>query len=87
MYTALFLTTLFLAYTNGANDNFKGVATLFGSQATRYRTALGTPGVTEETVHVDTADTDAVVMFQSAAIGEIFDGDPLRVGGCIAERA
>ncbi len=41
MYIALFLTTLFLAYTNGANDNFKGVATLFGSQTTRYRTALG----------------------------------------------
>ena len=31
---------LFLAYTNGANDNFKGVATLFGSGTARYRTAL-----------------------------------------------
>ena len=30
----------FLAYTNGANDNFKGVATLFGSRTTNYRTAL-----------------------------------------------
>jgi PiT family inorganic phosphate transporter len=29
--TILFLATLFLAYSNGANDNFKGVATLFGS--------------------------------------------------------
>ena len=31
---------LFLAYSNGANDNFKGVATLFGSGTARYRTAL-----------------------------------------------
>ena len=31
---------LFLAYTNGANDNFKGVATLFGSRTASYRTAL-----------------------------------------------
>ena len=31
---------VFLAYANGANDNFKGVATLFGSRTTNYRTAL-----------------------------------------------
>ncbi|TAD77926.1 MAG: anion permease [Oscillatoriales cyanobacterium] len=31
---------LFLAYANGANDNFKGVATLFGSQVTNYRRAI-----------------------------------------------
>jgi PiT family inorganic phosphate transporter len=31
---------LFLAYSNGANDNFKGVATLFGSGTAAYRTAL-----------------------------------------------
>ncbi len=31
----------FLAYANGANDNFKGVATLFGSGTTDYRKALG----------------------------------------------
>jgi PiT family inorganic phosphate transporter len=31
---------LFLAYSNGANDNFKGVATLFGSGTSTYRTAL-----------------------------------------------
>ena len=31
---------LFLAYSNGANDNFKGVATLFGSRTTNYRRAL-----------------------------------------------
>jgi inorganic phosphate transporter, PiT family len=31
---------LFVAYANGANDNFKGVATLFGSGTTEYRKAL-----------------------------------------------
>ena len=33
-------TVLFLAYTNGANDNFKGVATLLGSRTMDYRRAL-----------------------------------------------
>lgn len=37
---ALFIATVFLAYSNGANDNFKGVATLFGSQTTNYKTAI-----------------------------------------------
>ncbi|MBW4679716.1 MAG: inorganic phosphate transporter family protein [Microcoleus vaginatus WJT46-NPBG5] len=37
---ALFLATFFLAYSNGANDNFKGVATLFGSQTANYKTAI-----------------------------------------------
>src|SRR4051812_19774560 len=36
----LFLATCFLAYSNGANDNFKGVATLYGSRTTSYRQAL-----------------------------------------------
>jgi PiT family inorganic phosphate transporter len=34
------LLAVFLAYANGANDNFKGVATLFGSGTVGYRTAL-----------------------------------------------
>ena len=32
---------MFLAYANGANDNFKGVATLYGCGLTNYRGALG----------------------------------------------
>jgi PiT family inorganic phosphate transporter len=32
--------TLFLAYANGANDNFKGVSTLYGSGTLGYREAL-----------------------------------------------
>lgn len=31
---------LFLAFSNGANDNFKGVATLFGSKTTSYKVSL-----------------------------------------------
>jgi inorganic phosphate transporter, PiT family len=37
---SLFIATLFLAYVNGANDNFKGVATLLGSRTTSYQTAI-----------------------------------------------
>lgn len=37
---------LFLAYSNGANDNFKGVASLFGSGAAKYRQALAWATVT-----------------------------------------
>ncbi len=36
----LILTTWFLAYSNGANDNFKGVATLFGSDTLNYNKAI-----------------------------------------------
>ena len=36
----------FLAYSNGANDNFKGVATLFGSHTTNYKTALAWASLT-----------------------------------------
>ncbi len=36
----LALAVVLLSYANGANDNFKGVATLFGSRTTDYRKAL-----------------------------------------------
>lgn len=42
----ILLTTMCLAFANGANDNFKGVATLFGSGITNYRRALGWATVT-----------------------------------------
>ena len=41
MLILLFLAACFLAFTNGANDNFKGVASLYGSATTGFRTALG----------------------------------------------
>ena len=42
----LLAAALFVAYANGANDNFKGVATLYGSGTVGYRTALGWATVT-----------------------------------------
>ena len=43
---ALFVATCFLAYSNGANDNFKGVASLFGSGTCSYRTAISWATIT-----------------------------------------
>ena len=42
----LFLATCFLAYSNGSNDNFKGVASLFGSRTCGYRTAISWATIT-----------------------------------------
>ncbi|MFH4964843.1 inorganic phosphate transporter [Gaetbulibacter sp. M235] len=42
----LFISACFLAYSNGANDNFKGVATLFGSGTTNYKNAINWATVT-----------------------------------------
>ena len=36
----IFLAVCFLAYSNGANDNFKGVASLFGSRTCGYHAAI-----------------------------------------------
>lgn len=41
MLVVLFLAACFLAFTNGANDNFKGVASLYGSATAGFRAALG----------------------------------------------
>jgi len=40
LLTFLFLAVLLLTYSNGANDNFKGVATLWGSGTLAYKPAL-----------------------------------------------
>src|SRR5947207_5706520 len=40
LFIALFLATCFLAYSNGANDNFKGVPSLYGCRSASYRTAI-----------------------------------------------
>jgi len=42
----LFLSACFLAYSNGANDNFKGVATLFGSGTTNFKKAINWATIT-----------------------------------------
>ena len=40
MIAILFIAILLLTYSNGANDNFKGVATVWGSNILNYRQAL-----------------------------------------------
>lgn len=40
MEVILIITAAFLAFSNGANDNFKGFATVWGSQTLSYRQAL-----------------------------------------------
>ncbi|MFZ3034226.1 MAG: inorganic phosphate transporter [Parvibaculum sp.] len=40
MEFVVFLVVVAIAYANGANDSFKGVATLYGGGASSYRTAL-----------------------------------------------
>ena len=40
LFTLIVIATLFVAYANGANDNFKGVASLFGSRTCGYTTAI-----------------------------------------------
>ena len=40
VFILLLTAACFLAYSNGANDNFKGVATLFGSDTTNYKKAI-----------------------------------------------
>src|SRR5438093_13697836 len=46
IFVLLFFATCFLAYSNGANDNFKGGASLFGSRTCSYRTAISCATIT-----------------------------------------
>lgn len=66
----LFLAACFLAYTNGANDNFKGVATLFGSNTTGYRKAINWATIT-------TFSGSVVAIFLAGALIKNFSGKGL----------
>src|SRR6202022_574717 len=46
IFGLLLFSTCFLAYYNGANDNFKGVSSLFGSRTCGYRTAISWATIT-----------------------------------------
>jgi PiT family inorganic phosphate transporter len=61
---------LFIAYVNGANDNFKGVATLFGSGAADYRQALGWTTIT-------TLAGSLTAVFLATRLISIFQGNGL----------
>lgn len=60
----------YLAYANGANDNFKGVATLFGSGTTNYRKALWWATIT-------TAAGSVTALFFAQALLTSFTGKGL----------
>ena len=73
----IILATLFVAYTNGANDNFKGVATLFGSGTTDYRKALGWATIT-------TLAGSVTAFFFATNLVETFSGKGLVPDALIA---
>ncbi|MBI4660210.1 MAG: inorganic phosphate transporter, partial [Verrucomicrobia bacterium] len=71
MLTAfIFLAVCFLAYSNGANDNFKGVASLFGSRTCGYRTAISWATIT-------TLAGSVAAMFLAQALLRKFSGKGL----------
>lgn len=77
----LFLITIavvVVAYANGANANFKGVASLFGSGTTSYRTAVNWAAVT-------TAAGCVVAMFLAAGLLKTFSGKGLVPDALIAQ--
>src|SRR6267143_3471737 len=71
MLTALlFSAVCFLAYSNGANDNFKGVASLFGRRTCSYRTAISWATVT-------TLAGSVAAMFLARELLKTFSGQGL----------
>jgi PiT family inorganic phosphate transporter len=69
-YILILASMLFIGYVNGANDNFKGVATLFGSGAADYEKALGWATIT-------TAAGSLTALFLATRLISIFQGNGL----------
>jgi PiT family inorganic phosphate transporter len=67
---SMIFTALLLAYANGANDNFKGVASLFGSRTSGYRTAISWATLT-------TFAGSLTAMFMAQALLKRFAGQGL----------
>jgi PiT family inorganic phosphate transporter len=77
MTTLLLIAVAFLAYSNGANDNFKGVASLFGSRTCGYRVAISWATVT-------TFAGSVAAMFLAQALLRKFSGQGLVPAALIA---
>lgn len=71
---------VFLAYANGANDNFKGVATLFGSGTANYKVALYWATVT-------TALGSVTALFIAQELLHAFSGKGLVADSLLASPA
>lgn len=79
MLSVLIVIAAFIvAYSNGANANFKGVASLFGSGTTGYRTAVNWAAVT-------TAAGAVCGMFWAAHLVKAFSGKGLVPEALVAE--
>ncbi|RLD29249.1 MAG: inorganic phosphate transporter [Bacteroidetes bacterium] len=74
----LFISACFLAYSNGANDNFKGVATLFGSGTTNYKNAINWATIT-------TFSGSVAAIFLANELVKNFSGKGLVPDGLIAK--
>ncbi len=74
------IATFAVAYSNGANANFKGVASLFGSGTTSYRTAVNWAAVT-------TAAGAVCAMFLAGHMLKAFSGKGLVPDELIAQPA
>ncbi len=75
---ALIIVVFVLAYANGANANFKGVASVFGSGTTSYRTAVNWAALT-------TALGAAVGIWWTAALVKAFSGKGLVPDALVGE--
>jgi inorganic phosphate transporter, PiT family len=73
----IFLAVCLLAYANGANDNFKGVASLFGSRTCGYRAALAWATAT-------TFAGSVTAMFLAQALLRRFSGKALVPDALVA---
>src|SRR4051812_41075740 len=80
MITLLFMATCFLAYSNGANDNFKGVASIFGSRTASYRTSITWATIT-------TGAGSVAAIFLAQALLEKFSGKGLVPDALTAQPA
>lgn len=75
MALIVFAAVLLLAWSNGANDNFKGVATLYGSGTTTYRKALAWATLT-------TLAGSLLTLVLAAGLVKTFSGRGLVPGRC-----
>lgn len=78
MLILIVIAVLIVAYANGANANFKGVASLFGSGTTSYRTAVNWAAVT-------TAAGCVAAMFWASSMLKAFSGKGLVPDALIAQ--
>lgn len=78
MLILILIAVFVVAYANGANANFKGVASLFGSGTTSYRTAVNWAAVT-------TAAGCVAAMFLAGSMLKAFSGKGLVPDALIAQ--